>query len=206
MGLSAKASAVCRAVSSTDRHDNDSAARSDQAAQLALRAFTSMNRAVAIFGPDGKMLLPNLVFDKLFKDTELFDHVNRDAGANSGKTDRQVTLADGRAFWVETIPMDGGWLVSAYSMTERSAKAHTDTVTKLGNRLMFHEQLTALLAKPDRQADTAAILVIDLERFKAINESLGRNIGDGLLKLVAERITPPPKRHDIVARARGVQI
>jgi diguanylate cyclase (GGDEF)-like protein len=203
MGISAKASATGRAVSSTDRHDNDSAARSDQAAQLALRAFTSMNRAVAIFGPDGKMLLPNLMFDRLFKDTELFDHINRDAGANNGKTDRQITLADGRAFWVETIPMDGGWLVSAYSMTERSAKAHTDTVTKLGNRLMFHEQLTALLAKPDREPETAAILVIDLERFKAINESLGRNIGDGLLKLVAERIRPALKRDEIVARLGG---
>jgi diguanylate cyclase (GGDEF)-like protein len=88
-------------------------------------------------------------------------------------------------------------------MTERSAKAHTDTVTKLGNRLMFHEQLTALLAKPDRQADTAAIMVIDLERFKAINESLGRNIGDGLLKLVAERIRPALKRDEIVARLGG---
>ena len=108
-------------MSSKDRHGTDSAGRSVQAAQLALRAFTSMNRAVAIFGPDGQMLLPNAVFDKLFKDTELFDHINRDAGANNGKTDRQITLADGRAFWVETIPMDGGWLVSAYSMTERSA-------------------------------------------------------------------------------------
>jgi len=203
MGTSAKALAAGRAVSSKDRHGTDSAGRSDQAAQLALRAFTSMNRAVAIFGPDGQMLLPNAVFDKLFKDTELFDHINRDAGANNGKTDRQITLADGRAFWVETIPMDGGWLVSAYSMTERSAKAHTDTVTKLGNRLMFHDQLTALLAKPDRRADTAAVLVIDLERFKAINESLGRNIGDGLLRLVAERIRPALKRDEIVARLGG---
>ena len=105
----------------------------------------SMNRAVAIFGPDGKLLLPNLVFEKLFGRSDLLDHINREASANNGKTDRQVTLGDGRAFWVETIPMDGGWLVSAYSMTERSAKARTDTLTKLGNRLMFHEQLTMLL-------------------------------------------------------------
>ena len=38
--------------------------------------------------------------------------------------------------------MEGGWLVSAYNMTERSAKARTGTLTKLGNRLMFHEQLS----------------------------------------------------------------
>jgi diguanylate cyclase (GGDEF)-like protein len=96
--------------------------------------------------------------------------------------------------------MDDGWLVSAYNMTERSAKARTDTLTKLGNRLMFHEQLTELLAKPDRAPEMAAMLVIDLDRFKAINESLGRNIGDGLLRLVAERIRSALERDDIVAR------
>ena len=134
-----------------------------------------MDRAVAIVGPDGKLLLPNLVFKQLFGDGELLDRINRDAGANNGKSDRQITLSDGRAFWVETIPMEDGWLVSAYNMTERSAKARTDTLTKLGNRLMFHEQLSALVANPDRAGEGAALLVLDLSRFKAINETLGRN-------------------------------
>ena len=203
MGNSAKIPRAGRSLALKATNDTGSAVRSDQAAQVALRAFMSMNRAVAIFGSDGKMLMPNIVFDKQFKDTELFDHINRDASANHGKTDRQITLADGRAFWVETIPMDEGWLVSAYSMTERSAKAHTDTVTKLGNRLMFHDQLTALLAKPNRQADTAAVLVLDLERFKALNESLGRSIGDELLRLVAKRIRLALKHGEIVARLGG---
>ena len=163
----------------------------------------SMNRAGAIFGPDGQLLLPNLIFDKLFGGTELLDCINRDASANNGKSDRQITLADGRAFWVETIPMDGGWLVSAYHMTERSAKARTDTVTKLGNRLMFHEQLSALLADPNSAIERAAILTIDLARFKAVNESLGRHIGDGLLVLVADRIKSGLERGDIAARLEG---
>ena len=187
MAISVTASPIAPTGSSEHRRGNDSASRSDRAAQLALSAFMSMNRAVAIMGPDGKLLMPNLVFDKLFGDAELFDRINRDAGANNGKCDRQITLSDGRAFWVETIPMDGGWLVSAYSMTERSAKARTDTVTKLGSRLMFHEQLTDLLANPDRVGEGAAVLMIDLSRFKAINELLGRNIGDGLLIGVGSR-------------------
>ncbi|MDP1581992.1 MAG: bifunctional diguanylate cyclase/phosphodiesterase [Bradyrhizobium sp.] len=179
------------------------ASDSDRAAELALRAFMSMDRAVAIVGPDGKLLQPNIVFARLFGDSELIDRINREAGAHNGKTDRQITLSDGRAFWVETIPMDGGWLVSAYDMTERSAKARTDTLTKLGNRLKFHEQLTELLVKPDRVPETAAVLVIDLDRFKAINESLGRDIGGGLLRLVAERIRAALGRDDIVARLGG---
>ena len=179
---------------------NDSAGRLDRGAELALKAFMSMDRAVAIVGPDGKLLLPNHVFKHLFGDGELLGRINRDARANNGKTDHQITLSDGRAFWVETIPMEDGWLVSAYNMTERSAKARTDTLTKLGNRLMFHEQLSALVENPDRAGQGAAILVIDLSRFKAVNETLGRNIGDGLLGHVADRIRSALAHGDIVAR------
>jgi len=203
MTNSATASSIDPAKSSKHLRGKDSAAQSDRAAKLALKAFMSMNRAVAIVAPDGTLLLPNLIFDKTFGGSDLLDLVNRDASANDGKSDRQITLSDGRAFWVETIPMEDGWLVSAYCMTERSAKARTDTLTKLGNRLLFHEQLTRLLGNPNRVPEAAAILVIDLSRFKAINESLGRNIGDKLLRLVAERIRSVLAHGDIVARLGG---
>jgi diguanylate cyclase (GGDEF)-like protein len=205
--MASSATEIAPAGSSKRRRGNDSAAnadrRSDRGAELALKAFMSMDRAVAIVGPDGKLLLPNLVFKHLFGDGELLDRINRDARANNGKSDRQITLSDGRAFWVETIPMEDGWLVSAYNMTERSAKARTDTLTKLGNRLMFHEQLSALVANPDRAGEGAALLVVDLSRFKAINETLGRNIGDGLLSGVADRIRAVLGHGDIVARLGG---
>jgi diguanylate cyclase (GGDEF)-like protein len=201
--ISATAPPIDLAGSSKTRRGSGSPGQSARAAELALKAFMSMDRAVAIVGPDGKLLQPNLVFEKLFGDTDLLDHINRDASANNGKSDRQLTLSDGRAFWVETIPMDGGWLISAYDMTERSAKARTDTLTKLGSRLMFHEHLTELLAKPDRESKGTAVLVFDLGRFKAINESLGRNIGNGLLGSVAERIRSALASGDIVARLGG---
>jgi hypothetical protein len=168
MAISASASAIDPAGSSQHRQGSDSDRRSGRVPELALRAFMSMNRAVAIVGPDGKLLQPNLIFEKLFGDSELLDRINREAGANNGKSDCKITLADGRAFWVETIPMDGGWLVSAYDMSERSAKERIDTLTKLGNRLMFHERLAQMLAKPDHAAEAAeaaAILVVDLDRF-----------------------------------------
>lgn len=199
-GISAKASPT---TAGSPEHGGDSVVRTDRAAELALRAFMSMDRAVAIVGPDGKLLQPNIVFARLFGDNELIDRINREARVHSGKTDRQITLSDGRAFWVETIPMDDGWLVSAYDMTERSAKARCDTLTQLGNRLMFHEQLAELLTKPDRKPDMAALLVIDLDRFRAINESLGRTIGGELLRQVATRICSVLGRDDIVARLGG---
>lgn len=170
---------------------------------MALQAFMSMDRAVALVDPDGHMLLPNLVFDRLFSGTNVLERINRIARDNNGRSDCQIQLGDGRAFWVETIPMDDGWLVSAYDMTERSAKARTDTLTKFGNRLMLHEHLAALLAHQDRDAETEAVLVVDLDRFKAINESLGRNMGDELLGLVSERIRSALTNGDIVARLEG---
>jgi diguanylate cyclase (GGDEF)-like protein len=194
------ASRTTSARSSRQRRGELSLERSDRAPALALKAFMSMSRAVAIAGPDGKLLLPNLMFDRLFGDTDLLDLIAPDARRNDGKSDRQIDLSDGRSFWVETIPMDDGWLVSAYDMTERLAKARIDTLTKLGNRLMFHEQLAALLAKPDTKAESMALLSIDLARFKAINESLGRKIADELLCRVADRIRSAVARGDIVAR------
>jgi diguanylate cyclase (GGDEF)-like protein len=201
---SAPVTEIGPAEASKSRYGDDSAERSERAAKLAFKAFMSMDRAVAIVGPDGRLLQPNLVFERLFGDAELLDRINRDAGANNGKSDCQITLSDGRAFWVETIPMDGGWLVSAYDMSERSAKERTDTLTRLGNRLMFHERLTEMLTNPDRAAEgAAAVLVLDLNRFKAINESLGRNIGGGLLASVADRIRSVLGAGDIAARLGG---
>jgi diguanylate cyclase (GGDEF)-like protein len=83
------------------------------------------------------------------------------------------------------------------------AKARTDTLTKLGNRLLFHEELAKLLAEADFVADTAAVMTIDRSRFKAINESLGRHTGDELLGVVANRIRSALGCGDIAARLSG---
>jgi diguanylate cyclase (GGDEF)-like protein len=181
---------------------NGSIDRSDRASALALSAFMSMSRAVAIMGPDGELLLANLMFDRLFGDSDLLDRITPEARRNDGKSDRQIDLPDGRAFWIETIPMDDGWLVSAYDMSERLAKARTDTLTKLGNLLMFHERLAKWLADRDAVAE-AAVVTVDLSRFKAINETLGRHTGDELLGAVADRIRSAVGRGDIVARLGG---
>jgi hypothetical protein len=98
MAIPATALPIDPAGSSKRRRGNDLTDRSDRAAKLALKAFMSMNRAVAIVGPDGKLLQPNLIFDKLFGDNEILDRINRDAYANNGKTDCQITLSDGRTF------------------------------------------------------------------------------------------------------------
>ena len=81
--------------------------------------------------------------------------------------------------------------------------ARHDTLTGLPNRAFLGERLEALLALARRHDVTAAILFIDLDNFKKVNDSLGHHAGDELLKEVATRIRSNLRDADIVARLGG---
>jgi diguanylate cyclase (GGDEF)-like protein/PAS domain S-box-containing protein len=66
--------------------------------------------------------------------------------------------------------------------------AYHDSLTGLPNRTLFHEHLEQFLHTADREQHKLALLVLDIERFKSINDTLGRHAGDALLKQVAERM------------------
>ena len=80
--------------------------------------------------------------------------------------------------------------------------AHYDALTDLPNRALFHERLRQELASaaPDRQL---AVLYIDIDEFKSVNDSLGHMIGDELLKSVARRLGACIESSDFVARLGG---
>jgi len=80
--------------------------------------------------------------------------------------------------------------------------AHFDALTELPNRVLFREQLDRELERA-RRGETFALLYIDIDEFKGINDSLGHHVGDELLKTVAERITSCIKPADMVARLGG---
>jgi diguanylate cyclase (GGDEF)-like protein len=82
-------------------------------------------------------------------------------------------------------------------------QATHDTLTGLGNRESFLDQLPALIAYAERRKTGLALLFIDLDHFKLINDSLGHPAGDQLLKFVAERIAMVTRRSDLVARFAG---
>lgn len=81
--------------------------------------------------------------------------------------------------------------------------AFTDSLTGLPNRGLFHDRLTQVLAYARRHARQAAILVLDIDRFKLINESLGHECGDALLRMIAERLQRCLREGDTVSRLGG---
>jgi diguanylate cyclase (GGDEF)-like protein len=181
---------------------------------MALGALHYLSHAVAVIGAGGHILFENSTFSELFAGeswtAELLDPMSSVADGVHRAAPREIRHRDGRIFDVEIVRVPQGLLVTAADISGRVAeKAHaaelarTDPITSLGNRLMFRERLTALLASSDLAASAAAVLIFDLDRFKAINDSLGASVGDGLLGVVAERVRSAVGPSDLVTRFGG---
>src|SRR6202008_1780187 len=80
--------------------------------------------------------------------------------------------------------------------------AHYDALTDLPNRVLFREQIERELQRAN-QGEQFALLYIDIDEFKGINDSLGHHVGDELLKSVAVRIKSCIKSNDLIARLGG---
>lgn len=81
--------------------------------------------------------------------------------------------------------------------------ANHDPLTGLPNRARFLDRLHEALINADRDTSRVAVLLLDLDRFKAINDSLGHHAGDQLLKMVAQRLLKCIRETDTVARLGG---
>ena len=104
----------------------------------------------------------------------------------------------------------GGLVVVVRDITERTYAeeqikhlAYHDALTGLPNRLLFKDRLTVAISHAQREKTKLAVLFLDLDRFKVINDSLGHNIGDHLLQSVAARIQSCLRDSDTVARLGG---
>ena len=81
--------------------------------------------------------------------------------------------------------------------------AHHDPLTALPNRLLFHDRLQHALQRASRDGEQLALLFIDLDRFKNVNDTLGHHIGDELLKQVAKALLDRLREGDTLARLGG---
>jgi diguanylate cyclase (GGDEF)-like protein len=117
------------------------------------------------------------------------------------------TMSDGRSIQIVGKAIaSGGWVVTVDDITERKRvdtriahMAHYDALTDLPNRVLFRERLDHGL----KSGDQLAVLYIDIDEFKRINDSLGHPVGDELLKAVAGRLRACVAAGDVVARLGG---
>ncbi|HET7294076.1 MAG TPA: EAL domain-containing protein [Vicinamibacteria bacterium] len=128
----------------------------------------------------------------------------------------KAVRADGQERWVD---LSAGWieyegkpavLGTAVDVTDRKRAegeilklAYHDPLTGLANRALFLDRLSLAIAQAPRQKKVLAVLLLDLDRLKLINDSLGHGQGDKLLKAVGERLEACLRDGDTVARISG---
>jgi len=131
---------------------------------------------------------------------------------SQGKTATRLTeLADGRTIAIVNHPMaGGGWVATHEDITERrraeqqiAHMARHDALTNLPNRTLLAERLGEALTTAMSRGDMLAVLYLDLDHFKGVNDTLGHSVGDELLRAIAERLKGCVNDTATVARLGG---
>lgn len=131
--------------------------------------------------------------------------------SHSGESETVYSLPDGRTITVTRRMMDGGGWVSIHQDVTAQKRiemqlahmARYDALTGLANRTLLMEKISDALARMRRNDEQFAVLMLDLDRFKTVNDSLGHPAGDALLKEVAQRLQKTTREVDCVARLGG---
>src|SRR5882757_8792373 len=159
-----------------------------------LRELLEHRRAAGSFSGDGDQYVGDLL----------------DVISKGKATSDIVRLTDGRVISLVNKPIAGiGWLATHEDVTERTLAeeqiahmARHDALTDLPNRMMLRERLEHELKRVKR-GECLAVLCLDLDHFKGVNDTLGHPIGDELLKVVAERLRGCTREPDTIARLGG---
>jgi diguanylate cyclase (GGDEF)-like protein len=143
-------------------------------------------------------------------DQELVDKI-RNGGFNGVPDRYERERPNGTAIEVRSSPIVNGGIVRTYTDITSGKKAagqishmaHHDVLTGLPNRALFQKRLGEAIARMKRHNEPFALLCLDLDRFKIVNDTLGHPAGDALLKEVSKRLLDTLREEDVVARLGG---
>ncbi len=173
----------------------------------ALARLHGYPEAPALLGRGWSVLFPDGEARRL--EAEAFAAVRGEGAWRGRATGRH---RDGSAFPLTmALTIAGeGFILVVRDQTEQerereqmAALAYRDALTGLPNRRLFYDRLTIALAQAHRYRHRLAVVFLDLDRFKAINDTLGHSAGDELLKAVSERLDHSVREGDTVARLGG---
>lgn len=152
--------------------------------------------------------------------SDIWSSTDEQAWAERTSRTFEIRIPEGkdgeRVFDITKLPQfhpDGsrrGLVVIARDVTERKIAAarihhlaHHDNLTGLPNRMLFQERLRDAIAQARRAGTSIALLLLDLDKFKEVNDTLGHHVGDLLLRAVAKRLGRCVRETDTVARLGG---
>ncbi len=175
---------------------------------------------VRIMGYDlpGELMGQPGLASKIMVNPEEREHylkVLRDEGYVSN-WEYQVRRKDGKIIWLSEsshlVAVDGKDIIEGLveDITQRKASeldlqrlATFDALTEIPNRVLFFDRLTHALASAKRYDDRVAVLFLDLNNFKLVNDSHGHSLGDEVLRMVADRFRKNVRVSDTLARLGG---
>ena len=175
---------------------------------------------IAIYGWAERFVQPGMSLQEILEDrvrfglmsNETLDAIRETAAAGTGdgkKSAFYCQLNDGRCIaMVAQRMLDGGTVTTHEDVTERrraetqiAYMAHHDALTGLANRILLRERIQQALSGSRDQR--LAVFCLDLDRFKAVNDTLGHPVGDAVLRIAANRLNACVREQDTVARLGG---
>jgi diguanylate cyclase (GGDEF)-like protein len=186
------------------------------------RLIVYNRRFLDLFAVDPSAFTPGLPTDDIFArltsagglPAEMVDniHIKQRGLADARQSGSFVVSGEeGQSIAVSQRPIaDGGWIATYEDVSEqRRAEehirfaAHHDALTKLPNRVLFRTRLEEMISTLAHRDTGLALLYLDLDRFKHVNDTLGHPIGDALLEAAGRRLLGCLRSADIVARLGG---
>lgn len=195
-------------------------------------ALNNMSQGLCMFDAQERLIVSNLQYQRLYDlpfdtlnpGTPLRTIVARSKllaspakpssgpeAPGEGTASLVQNLPDGRVIAISRRPMrDGGWVATSEDITERQRTeariahlASHDSLTDLPNRTLFRERLENCFSQQERYGGEFALLCLDLDEFKTVNDTLGHPVGDRLLRMVSGRLRDCIRGGDILSRLGG---